>query len=301
MSAALGLAAYLLFAPPVFVLAPLALMLIGSGPSTLREWWWIVASVLWLAFTATREAGLLEQTLLAAGILVSGAFFVMMTRRPRPLFPGALGALAFGIAGLTFWGLWLGIGWRDVELAFVREGWEQIRLILHPEFSDAAATMTSAFQPYAEEFAQRIVPMAAIFPAVMALLAVGGMALAWNWYQRISLRPIGQPLARLTEFRFSDHLVWGVVLGLAALVFPVPPPLPQLGGNMLFFFGGLFAVRGLAVTRTWLQLAPGPLVAFMALSLLFIAPVAVGGLLSLGLADIWLDFRRRFASPTVEG
>jgi hypothetical protein len=34
---------------------------------------------------------------------------------------------------------------------------------------------------------------------------------------------------------------------------------------------------------------------------IFLLPVALGVLISLGLADTWLDFRRRFAPPTLGG
>lgn len=301
MGAALGLAAYLLLAPPVFVLAPLATLLALSGPSTVREWWWIAGSTLWLAFTTVFRGGLVDETTLAGGILITGAFFVMMVRRPRPFLPAALLALMIGGAGLIFWGAWFGLGWRDVELAVLRQGWAVIRSVLHPDPDAGSLGTAAALQPYARMLSEGIGPMAGLFPGLMALTALGGLALAWSWYHRISERPLGAPLGRLAEFRFNDQLVWGVVAGLAALVLPAPAPLHNFGGNLMLFFGGLFAVRGMAVVRTWLRQAPGPLLGFMALSLLFILPVAAGGLLSLGLADTWLDFRRRFVSPPAEG
>lgn len=301
MGAALGLAAYLLLAPPVFVLAPLAGLLAVSGPSTVREWWWIAGSAIWLGFTAVARSGIVDQTTLAWGILITGAFLVMMARRPRPLFPVALLALCLGGAGLAFWGAWFGLGWRDVELAVLRQSWAVVRSLLHPEGDAGALGTAAALQPYAQALSQGIGPMATLFPALMGLAAMGGLALAWSWYHRIAEQPIGLPLGRLAEFRFNDQLVWGVVIGLAALVLPVPATIREVGANLMLFFGGLFALRGLAVVRTWLRQAPGPLLGFMALSLLFMLPVAAGGLLSLGLADTWLDFRRRLVPPPAEG
>lgn len=301
MGAALGLAAYLLLAPPVFVLAPLAALLAVSGPSTVREWWWIAGSAIWLGFTAVAHRGIVDQTTLAWGILITGAFLVMMVRRPRPLFPAALLALCIGGVDLVFWGVWLGLGWRDLQLALLRQGWALVRLALHADPDSAALSSVAAVQPFAQALSEATGPIAILFPALMALAAVGGLALAWSWYHRIAERPIGLPLGRLAEFRFNDQLVWGVVLGLAALVLPVPDTIRDVGGNLMLFFGGLFALRGLAVVRTWLRQAPGPLLGLMALSLLFMFPVAAGGLLSLGLADTWLDFRRRFVPPPAEG
>ena len=246
MGAALGLAAYLVFAP-MFVLPALALLLIVSGPTTLREWWWIAASVLWVTYSFSRDLGLFEQTLLAAGMLVSGAFVIGMLRRPRPAFQVALSALLLAAAGLLFWGAWLGIGWQDVRQAFVRETWQLARLLLHPEFSEGGVAAGATMQSYGEEIAERAGPLSIVLPGIMALSAMGGLAMAWNWYCRISRQPIGGPLGRLADFRFNDQLVWGVVLGLGILVFPAPTPLRELAGNLTLFFGGLFALRGLAV------------------------------------------------------
>jgi len=300
VGAALALVLYACF-EPVFVLAPLAALLLLSGPSTRREWWWIGVSLAWLVYTSLVTAGLVDQTVLAAGILICGAFLTMMMRRPRPPFEVALWALALGGAALLFWGVWFGLGWHEIKLAVLREGWALVRGVETPDPEAMAVDTSAALQMYGEAMSRVVEPMAMLFPATISLVAVGGLTLAWNWYHRISLRPLGPPLARLAEFTFSDHLVWGVVLGLAAMVLPAPPVIQEFGGNLVLFFGGLFTIRGLAVLRTWIRQTPGPLLGLMAFSLLFIWPVAAGGLLSLGLADAWLDFRRRMAPPPVEG
>ncbi|HKV76280.1 MAG TPA: hypothetical protein VJN95_17305 [Gemmatimonadales bacterium] len=300
MGAALALVLYAGF-QPVFVLAPLAVLLLASGPTSRREWWWIFLCLAWLGYTSLAVSGLVDETVLAGGILVGGAFFAMMIRRPRPAFEVALWALLLGGAALLFWGAWLGIGWRDIKLAVFREGWALVRGVENPDPTTMAVDSSATLKLYTDALSRGIGPMATLFPALMALTAVGGMVLAWNWYHRVSLRPLGAPLARLAEFTFSDHLVWGVVLGLAALVLPLPAEVQEAGGNLVLFFGGLFVIRGLAVVRTWIRQTPGPLLGLMAFSLLFIWPVAAGGLLSLGLADAWLDFRRRLTPPTVEG
>lgn len=301
MSVVLGFAAYLLFAP-MFVLPALALLLVVSGPSTMREWWWIAASALWLAYTGTRDLGLYQISLLAAGIMMAGAFVGLILQGPRPVFRAAILATVAGMIGLLAWGAVFGIGWGDLRHDFLRQQWEfATRFLIHPEYEDGGIAAAPWVREYGEQFARSITPLAVILPAVTALMALGGLAMSWSWYRRISHRPLGQPLGRLADFRFSDQMVWGVIAGLGLLLVPAIGSLRELGGNLLLFFGGLFALRGLAVTRTWLTQAPGTLIVFMALSLLFIAPVAVGGLLSLGLADIWLDFRRRMMPPTVEG
>jgi hypothetical protein len=302
VAAAVGLVLLLVLTPPlfVFVLPLLAGLLLLSGPRTLQEWCWIGISVIWLAVSAEASRGIVDRTVLAGGLMAAGAFLILVLRWPRPFLDRALAALALAGITLTFWGWWLGIGWQDIQSAVLREGWEMARQVARPAADSASATLSAA-QPFAEALAEGVGPMSAVFPSVMALCALAGMAVAWSWYRRIAREPRDAPLGRLAEFRFSDQLVWGMVTGIALLVMPAGDAGQVAGENLVLFFGGLYVVRGLAIARSWSRQAPGLLLGLMALSLLFILPVALGGLLSLGLADTWLDFRRRLAPPPVEG
>jgi len=296
VAATVGLLVFLLLTPPVFTLAPLAGLRLLSGPRTLQEWLWIGASTLWLAVSAVASQGVMEQTVIAGGTMAAGAFLALVLRWRRPFFDRALAALALASVTVAFWGWWLGIGWHDIQAAVQREGWEMARQVGRPA-ADSGAGMLASAQPLGEALAEGVGPMSAVFPAVMALCALAGLAMAWSWYRRIAREPRDAPLGRLAEFRFSDQLVWGMVAGIALLVIPAGEAGQVAGENLVLFFGGLYVVRGLAIARSWSRQAPGLLLGLMALSLLFILPVALGGLLSLGLADTWLDFRRRLAPP----
>lgn len=298
VAAAVGLVLLLVLTPPlfVFVLPLLAGLLLLSGPKTLQEWCWIGVSVVWLVLSAEASQGIVDRTVLAGGLMAAGAFLILVLRWPRPFLDRALAALALAGITLAFWGWWLGIGWQDIQAAVLRNGWEMARELAHPATEGGVGTLAGADQ-LAEIMAQGVAPMAAVFPALMGLCALGGMAMAWSWYRRIAREPLGSPLGRLADFRFSDQLVWGIVAGVGLLVVPAGDPGRIAGQNLVLFFGGLYAVRGLAVARSWSQQAPALLLVMMALSLLFILPVALGGLLSLGLADTWLDFRRRLTPP----
>jgi hypothetical protein len=300
VAATLGLLLFLVLTPPVFTLAPLAGLLLLSGPGTLQEWGWIGACLVWLGISAAASQGVMEQTVIAGGTMAAGAFLVLVLRWRRPFLDRALAAIALAGVTVAFWGWWLGIGWQDIQSAVLREGWEMARQVARPAADSASATLSAA-QPFAEALAEGVGPMSAVFPSVMALCALAGMAVAWSWYRRIAREPRDAPLGRLAEFRFSDQLVWGMVTGIALLVMPAGDAGQVAGENLVLFFGGLYVVRGLAIARSWSRQAPGLLLGLMALSLLFILPVALGGLLSLGLADTWLDFRRRLAPPPVEG
>ena len=77
------------------------------------------------------------------------------------------------------------------------------------------------------------------------------------------------------------------------MVVPLGEPTARIAHNLLVVWVGLYAVRGLAVaqnaSRSWPF--PGKLLMF---AFAFLAlPIAFGTLVTLGLADTWLDFRNR--------
>ena len=82
----------------------------------------------------------------------------------------------------------------------------------------------------------------------------------------------------------------------------LPPQLADLMGNVALVTAGLYAARGAAVGWSSAQFLPFPMLLALVLGLLFISlvllPVVVGGLFALGLADTWLDFRRRYAASS---
>jgi hypothetical protein len=63
-------------------------------------------------------------------------------------------------------------------------------------------------------------------------------------------------------------------------------------------WGFLYAVRGLAVFSVGSRRVPGHVIATLTLLAMFLLPFVFGGLTLLGLADTWLDFRRRLTAST---
>lgn len=131
-----------------------------------------------------------------------------------------------------------------------------------------------------------------LFPALLALESLAGLALAWGLFHRLSRSRIGPPLAPLRDFRFADQLVWGLLLGLAIIVIPSLSALRGFGMNLIVFFGALYVLRGLGVL-TWFMAARRLAVAMLYVLAVIAWPVM--GVLSLGvgLGDTWIDWRRR--------
>lgn len=145
-----------------------------------------------------------------------------------------------------------------------------------------------------------------VFPALLALESLAGLALAWATYHRLSRRRLGAPLAPLREFRFNDQLVWGLIVGLVILLLPNFAGLRGFGLNLIVFFGALYGIRGLGVLAWFMK--PGSLgtalaVGFIVLWVPFINVLAILGFLTLGVTalglgvgDTWADWRRRARS-----
>src|SRR5690606_28607767 len=96
----------------------------------------------------------------------------------------------------------------------------------------------------------------ALYPALLALASVTGLAVAWWAYNRLALRE-PTPLGALREFRFHDSLIWVLICGLALILAPLDQLGERLGSNLLAFMGALYALRGLAVL-VFVGGVPGP-------------------------------------------
>ncbi len=290
---------YLVLFPPLFVLGPLAGLLAASRPTTLREWAWVSAAVLWLASSLLRPGGLATQIMSAWALFLTGAFVLMMLSGHRRIVAGAILAALGSLGATTGWAWWLGTRWQDIQLAVAHMGWEARRELLaqvqlNPAQAASARMMLDALS-------DGVGVMAHLLPALLVLVSLPGLALAWAWYHRLAVRPAGPAPEAFAEFRFNDQLIWMVVSCFAVFVLPVPEPVRDFMGNIAVVAGGLYAARGAAIIWGGIESFPLPILVVIGFGILLILPVALGGAFALGLADTWVDFRRRFASADTEG
>jgi hypothetical protein len=140
--------------------------------------------------------------------------------------------------------------------------------------------------------------LSGFLPGLVLLQSLAALALAWALYHRIAREPRSEPLGQLAAYRFNDHLIWGVVLALVVVLLPRLGWARPLGGNLLFFFGGLYLMRGIAVLAA-VAAATGVsgLLAYVAVLLVtvFLMPVVAVAALALGLTDTLVDWRLRLA------
>lgn len=140
---------------------------------------------------------------------------------------------------------------------------------------------------------QSVVPVSVmLFPALLAVESLVALGLAWSLYHRASRTRIGAPLRPLSEFRFNDQLVWGMVVGVTLLVLPTLQDARGLGLNLVGFFGVLYALRGLGVLN-WFLAPRGFVRVLFFIAIAFAWPVVSVFSLGLGLGDTWIDWRGR--------
>jgi hypothetical protein len=291
----LALAGYVLLAPPVFVFGPLAGLLLVSRPGTMREWAYLLVAGAWSLLWLQEVGGLGAQVTRAGAVLLIGSFLALTLWQPSNGVGRALAATAGAGAALLVWMRGLGIGWAqlvsgvDHDLSVyqtsIREQWRSAGA---PQelIDQSVALMHSASQ---------------LYPGLLAIAGIAGLRLAWAWYHRLATHPLGTPPAPFRTFVFSDQLVWGWVAAAGLVLIPVPEPWRLLGANLLLVLGVLYAARGLAIVVAQSRGIAGPVGAVLTLVAMLVLPFVVGGLTLLGLADTWLDFRRRLSTPTTGG
>lgn len=125
--------------------------------------------------------------------------------------------------------------------------------------------------------------------ASLASLVVGGWAAG---------RLAGEEatLGAFRDFRFSDHLAWGLAAGLVALLAaPAGEPLGRLGANAVAFIGGLYLLRGVAILYCVGRAAAATAwsAALWVVAGVLLYPLALAAALLLGLGDTWTDVRGR--------
>lgn len=290
--------AYVWVAPAGFLLGPLVGLLLISRPASGREWAWLfgagAATLLWL-----RPSGdLVDQFVRAAGVLFSGAFLALTLWRPRPsLRQGSL-ALGAALAALAVWCQVFSIDFAQVEFIVTND--------MATAFT-AQAKLASEW-PEGRETARMFDQMAAsagelarYFPAALMLAALAGASLAWRFHYRIATHRFGSAPSRFAAFTFSDHAVWAVVIALGLLVLPARRDVTIASANLLMVLVALYALRGAAIGRWFLAGVPGVVAVTLTVISFLLFPFVAAGLTLVGLADTWLDFRRRLAPPAPRG
>jgi hypothetical protein len=276
----------------MFLFGPLAALLLVSRPATVREWVWLLGALGWSALWLQQPGGLGAQFARSAAVLVSGCFLALTLWRPSNRMCRALTATGGAALALAVWMVGLGVSWAALQSA-VTEEMEGLQTAMRRALSG-----TDGWTEMSRQVSLMADTISLLYPGLLALAAIAGLRLAWAWYHRIADRPVGAPPLPFPAFGFNDQLIWGWVIGAALALLPQPAWAPVTGANILLVWGALYATRGLAVMAHFGRRTPPAVLVTLAMVTLVLLPFVLGGLTIVGLADTWLDFRRRLAPAT---
>lgn len=279
--------------PGVVIGVPLALLIALTGLGNVVSAAVVGLVILILAAGRDPLGDGLWYTERAWAVLLGGWFVAMTLLVPRwRLTSRALGAVAGAAAvAAAIFGI-RGGSWGALDAAVER--------LLQTQANGTVAWWRSVGGPEGistemTDIAQGLAAaQTAVFPALLGIESLAALGVAWWARGRLLGRPeIG--LAPMREFRFNDHLVWILVLGLMLVLAGSGTGLSRVGTNAVFFMGTLYALRGLAV---FLFVSGGVSVlgAVLFVVLMTVVPVVILGTAALiGIGDTWLDLRARSA------
>jgi hypothetical protein len=297
LGAALTLGGFLLVAPIPFVLLPLGLLLLLSRLDRAIHWIVVGGALLLSVGWIVAPGPLAVQVVKGWLVVATGTFVAWALPGRRPAIDAAVLATLTASGVTLAWLAARGVLLETVLTDALRGTWEIYRAM-----GDAAPGLRVRLQ----EAGSAAASVRELFPALTILGGIAGLLLAWRWYHLLIAAPAGLPPTRFRDFRFSDHFVWLMVMGMAGTVAQFAELLdPRLSwpGVLVVIAVGLYVVRGAAVATTLAFRAtsfPAPVLLLAGLGVLFLAPFVAAGLLGVGLADTWLDFRRRAADASGE-
>lgn len=296
--------AFAAFAPVGMLALPLAGLLLASRPAARRE---RIALALTAAFGLwwLMLPGTIADQVVRAATLLAAATFVLATRYSRSTVTHrALLALVTTTAGLTALFVIRGWPWGAVQWWVERRTSFGARVVLGRLWATAgsgsgdrgAANLPADLERWLESGIRLLADQ---YAAILALQLLAGLVLATMLYHRISRAPVGLPVGRFRDFRFSEHLGWAAVVALTVVLIPKLAAAKLAAANLLVVTGAFYALRGAAVTAFGLGLLGGPGLGgtlLLGLAILFILPAMVAGAIVLGVVDAGLDLRRRWAA-----
>lgn len=251
----------------------------GVSSEVLTAGWSVIAGAcLGLSVLASRSSRFLGKGVVAVlSALLLSALLVAVT----PAGPAALGRTVDAVLEVR--------GNSDLN------NWRVARAQMTRANATRADSGTTAVLDRFEQILSGLPQLARLtLPAMLALQTLVAMALAWALFHRFSRTRLGDDLARLREFRFNDHWIWSVIVGLVLGWLPALEALRPFGVNLLVFFGALYAVRGAGVLAWFLRPGRSLLGLVVGVALLLLlrdgAAIALG---LVGLGDTWADWRRR--------
>lgn len=286
---------------PVSIVGVPLFLLIAGAPS-LRPTVLAVAALLVLFIVRVPVDGGFWYLERGWGLLAGGWFLGLVVLRPglgltHRCIAAVTGAAATATAAFAIrpeW--WRVLDWR-VQERFMEGVDDTLRLLASVSaWTGADGTVPEAVRTSVYRNAEI---QASLFPGLLALGTLAGLALAW-WIRSRMLEGERGTLGRIRDFRFDDRLIWAFIAGLLLVAIAAGGAWTRAGSNTLVFMGGLYALRGAAVLlflNGGVSVLGGVLIV---IAMILMAPVFLGMALLVGLGDTWLDVRARTRAATTD-
>ncbi|MGD8277138.1 MAG: DUF2232 domain-containing protein, partial [Gemmatimonadota bacterium] len=279
-------AAFSVVPSALLIFVPLSLMLVALPP---RRPAWMLAGVAGLVLLLAGSGRGLLVDFGRGWALIAGAWFVIAAAviERRSFLGRGLVALTGAFATVAGFGAIVPGALPGLDRAIRTRIQDGLGTVLQVPALATRPGLSDALERGAEL-------QALLYPAMLALSSLAALAAAWWLFRRLTVRE-ADALRPLAEFRFSDGLVWALILGILLLLLPVDGLADRAGSNLLAFVALLYALRGVAVLLV-VGGAPGPLGwILVALVALLLYPIVMVAMFAVGLSDTWLDLRTRRA------
>lgn len=298
LGAALLYFGFAFVSPVALVSAPFALLLLWQGQG-LAPRLYAVVPLLLVLLSVTAGGDEFAHFEAAWVLVLAGASVVTLVLRPparHDLVGSAL--ITVGMAALAG-ALLVSVthfSWDQLRWAAEHHFGRQVTRVMSLVFAGAGQGVDAeVLDGLRASAAATVRAISLLLPALVLLQSLAALAAAWALYGMFAGDDTTPPVPALRAFRFNDHLVWGIVLALLALVTPGLGSLRVVGGNLAAFFGGLYVARGMGVVVAIAALSgvTGAFAVVLGLVVtLFLAPLVLFTTLAIGVSDTWVDWRR---------
>jgi lysylphosphatidylglycerol synthetase-like protein (DUF2156 family) len=112
------LAGFLLLAPPIYLLGPLALLLLLAKPKSTREHFWLAVAAAGVSATLAGSVTPGYLLIRISGIALALSFVALSFRSRGPVFPRALISVVLAALVVGIWAALRGLTYPEVEAAF---------------------------------------------------------------------------------------------------------------------------------------------------------------------------------------
>jgi uncharacterized protein YybS (DUF2232 family) len=253
----------------------------------------LIRNAIFISGGAALLLGSLPLLVFSLTLVPLGIAFLALFSRVSAVEAALKGALVLGIIWIVFWVIFGLVHATNPYTSLLEEMDKGLTsgFALYQENAELSPETLESIRG-AVELMRAYVPKVLPSLLISVVLCTTWLNLAiGNWLLKNKDASL-TPWPAYKGWQLPDSLVWGIIFGGALLIL-LPAPLSTVGLNIIFICGTIFFFQGLAVVSSLLfkWSVPRP-IRFLIYGLIFIQTYGIILLSFLGLADVWVDFRK---------